>query len=201
MGVHFTPSAIGVSLDTLIFSHDGYQRELRIPLQGLGLENQAPVVHTGLLRSTVLKDRIEFYAVSDEPLSSVSLKINNTTVPLQIVPAHTRMYRAEYEITADGELAFEVTANDTILNQAIALKTYVIADLGSGSTSVLRSGQAEMRILKSSARAEGYLILSEISSDNDLTNNGSNILQTCEILSTASQSWSSELSFNIAPAH
>lgn len=201
VGVHFTPSAIGVSLDTLIFSHDGYQRELRIPLQGLGLENQAPVVHTGLLRSTVLKDRIEFYAVSDEPLSSVSLKINNTTVPLQIVPAHTRMYRAEYEITADGELAFEVTANDTILNQAIALKTYVIADLGSGSTSVLRSGQAEMRILKSSARAEGYLILSEISSDNDLTNNGSNILQTCEILSTASQSWSSELSFNIAPAH
>lgn len=168
--IRFKPLVEGILTDTVNIFHNGAGSPIRLPLSGIGLENISPILSIGVLRSTILKDQVEIYGTSNEGLSFVVIRVNNSNKATTAVSGSTRIFSTDHKMLSAGVLSLNFAGTDSAGNRGEVSKNYDVGELTKNRWMTLTSSSVELRQLKNYTGSGGYVFLStqesrEIKSD------------------------------------
>lgn len=129
----FHPQSDSGRRDTVRFVSDAINQNADIVLNGFGLENIAPIITTGILRSTVLKRYSEIYFRSDEGLltgwATATADTTDTLAINGIGGSARRLFVASYRFADTGVVSFHFEGTDSAGNTGISDRSYNVVAL------------------------------------------------------------------------
>lgn len=193
--IKFKPRTIGNLRDTLRIIHDAdtSPSPIIIPLSGVCVESTPPILSIGILRSTVLKNQIEFYGVSNEGLSTMNISLNGTTKVMTPVSGNTRIFSTGYQLTASGDIAVHMIGTDSAQNEGIADRSYTVGALVKNRPFTIHTEKTDMKISRSYSGDDGFILISE-HTNSRLASTERRLIRSIEVLSTVRMESHYELS-------